>query len=144
MIRSVLCNYSDTYIVAKGTITFEGDDNAKKGNKNQTFQNNAPFRSCISKIHNTFVDNGEDFDTVMPMYNLLKYSDNHSMSWGSLWNYCRDEINDAAKYMENSNKTTISKPFKYKTKIIGRKPVYNNRLNTEVVIPLKYLSIFFI
>ena len=46
--------------------------------------------------------------------------------------------------MENNNKTTISKPFKYKTKIIGRKPVYNNRLNTEVVIPLKYLSIFFL
>ena len=81
LIRSVLCGYSDKYIVAERTIIFQGDDNAKKWNKNQTFQNNAPFRSCISKIHN-----GEDFDTVMPMYNLLKYSDNHSMSWGSLWN----------------------------------------------------------
>ena len=47
--------------------------------------NIAPFKSCISKTNNAFVDNGEDLDFVMPMYNLLEYSDNYSMTSGSLW-----------------------------------------------------------
>ena len=46
----------------------------------------------MSKINNTFIDNVEDI--VMPMYSLLEYSDNYSMTSGSLWNYFRDEIND--------------------------------------------------
>ena len=47
----------------------------------------------------------------MPMYNLLEYSHNYSMSSGSLWNYYRDEINDnenkndANEDMVNNNKT---------------------------------------
>ena len=63
-------------------------------NKKLTFKNNAPFRSCISKINNTFIDNAGDLDIVMLMYNLLEYSDNYSMTSGRLWNYHRDEIND--------------------------------------------------
>ena len=50
------------------------------------FKNNAPFQSCISKINNTFIDTAEDLDIVMPMYNLLEYSDNYSITSGSLWN----------------------------------------------------------
>ena len=42
-----------------------------KRNKKLTFENNAPFRSCISKINNTFIDNTEDFDIVIPMHFLL-------------------------------------------------------------------------
>ena len=53
------------------------------------FKNNASFRSCISKINNLFVDNTEDLDIVMPMYNLLEYSDNYSMTY-------RDEVNHDA------------------------------------------------
>ena len=56
----------------------------------------APFSSCISKINNTFVDNAEGFDIVMPMYNLLEYSDDYSMTSGSLWSYYRDKVNNAA------------------------------------------------
>ena len=52
-----------------------------------TFKNNAQFRSYISKINNTFVDNVEDLDIVMLMYNLLEHSGNYSMASGSLWNY---------------------------------------------------------
>ena len=58
------------------------------------FKNNAPFSSCISKIINTFIDNIEDLDIVMSMYNLLEYSENYSMSSGRLWNHYRDEMND--------------------------------------------------
>ena len=58
------------------------------------FKNNAPFRSCISKIKSTLVDNAEDLDIVILMYNLLKYSQNYSMTSESLWNYYRDEIDN--------------------------------------------------
>ena len=93
MLRSDLYDYSDAYIVGKGKATVEeDDDDDKKRNKKLTFKNNALFRSCISKINNTFIDNAEDLDIVMPMYNLLEYSDNYSMTSGSLWNYYRDEI----------------------------------------------------
>ena len=72
MLRSDLCDYSDAYIVVKGTITIEGDGDNKKEIKNLSFKNNALFRSCISKINKTFLDNAEDLDIVMPMYNLLE------------------------------------------------------------------------
>ena len=80
MLRSDLCEYINAYIVVKGTTTVEGDDDYKKRNKKLTFKNNAPFRSCISKLNNTFADDPEDLDIVMPMYNLLEYSDNYSIT----------------------------------------------------------------
>ena len=76
MLRSDLCDYGYAYIDVKGIITVTGTDNANKRNKKLTFKNNAPFRSCISKINNTFVDNPEDLHIAMSMYNLLEYSDN--------------------------------------------------------------------
>ena len=84
----------------------------------------------------------------MPMYNLLEYSDNFSMTSGSLWNYYRDEVNystneiDDNDYKINNNKTRTSKSLKYKTKIIGSTLNNNGRLNAKVVAPLKYLSNF--
>ena len=80
MLESDLCDYRDAYIVVKGKIIVQGDDNDKRRNKKLTFKINTPFRSCISKINNTFVDNAKDLDIVMPMYNLLEYSENYSMT----------------------------------------------------------------
>ena len=66
----------------------------------------------LLSINNTFIDNAEDLDIIMPMYNLLKYSDNYFMISRSLWNYCRDEVNDSDNEIDdndnmiNSNKTT--------------------------------------
>ena len=65
MLRSNLCEYSDAYIVVKGRITIKGDNNAKARNKKLTFKNNAPLRSCMSKINNTLIDNAEELDIVM-------------------------------------------------------------------------------
>ena len=65
--------------------------------KKLSFKSNAPFRSCMPKINNTFIDNVEDLAIVMPMYNLLEYSDSYFMSARNLWNYHRDEVNDDAK-----------------------------------------------
>ena len=80
----------------------------------------------------------------MLMYNLLEYSEKYSITSASLWNYCRDEINDSANenneannYRINNNKTGTSKSFECKTKIMGRTPDYNNILDTEVVFSLK-------
>ena len=84
MLRSDLWDYSDAYIVVRGRITIEGDNDAKTRTKNLIFNNKAPFRLCISKINKTFVDNAKDIDIVIPMCNLLEYCDNYSMTSGSL------------------------------------------------------------
>ena len=73
----------------------------------------------------------------MSMYNLLEYNDNYSMTSGSLWNYYRNEVNDdaneiVANYRINNNKTTISRSFEYKTKVIKRTPANNNIFNTII------------
>ena len=69
MLRSDLCHYNDVYSVVKGRISIKGTNDANKKNKKLTFKNNVPFSSSISKINNTSVDNAEDLNIVMPMYN---------------------------------------------------------------------------
>ena len=61
----------------------------KKRDKKPSFKNNDPFRSCISKINNSFINHAEDLAIVMPMYNLSEYNYNYSVISGSLWNYYR-------------------------------------------------------
>ena len=85
MLKSYLCDYSDSYIVVKGPI----DLLAAAANENYKAQKNV-----TSKINSTLIDNVEDLDIVMPMYNLLEYSQNYSMISVSLWNYYRDKIID--------------------------------------------------
>ena len=53
-------------------------------------------RLCISKINNTFIENTENLDNVMPMYSLLEYRNNYFMTSGSLWNYYKDKVNNNA------------------------------------------------
>ena len=94
MLRSSLCDYSDAYILVKGNITVNntaaGGAAANNTNKKVIFKNCAPFTNCISKINNTQIDNDEYTDIVMPMYNLIEYSDNYSKTSGSLWKYCKE------------------------------------------------------
>ena len=107
------------------------------------FKNNAPFINCISKIDGVQIDNAEDLDVVIPVYNLLEYSKNYRKTTGSLWNYYRDKPSDSLSSNYES--------FKYKTSITGN--TYNvgegeagydvdrvSKNKTEVVIPLKHLS----
>ena len=124
-------------------------NDASKRNKKLTFKNNTPFRSCISKINDTFIDSEEGLDIVVPIYNLLEYSENYSMRLESLRNYYRDEINDSANenndvdsYRIKKNKIATSHSFEYKTKTIERTPKNNNVLDTEVFVPLEYSSNF--
>ena len=91
MLRSNLSNYSDVYIVIKRIITAESNNANNRTDKMLIFKNNNSFRSFISKVNNTFINN-RDLDIVRSMSNLLEYSDNYSMTWTSLCNYY--EIND--------------------------------------------------
>ena len=77
MLRSNLCDYVDSYILAKGA---RNDDASRRGderNKGVVFKNCAPFMRCINRIINTDADNAQDIDIVMLMYNLIEYSDNY-------------------------------------------------------------------
>ena len=89
MLKSDLCDYADAYIFFKGTITITGagaDATARQAderNKGVIFKNCVPFTKCISIINNTDIDNAQDIDIVMPMYNLIECSDNYSKTFGS-------------------------------------------------------------
>ena len=81
----------------------------QKRNKSVTFKNNAPFINCITKINGKKIDNAEDLDVVMRMYNLLEHSKNYDKKTGSLWNYYRVQPSDPL--------STNSRSFKYKNNI---------------------------
>ena len=139
MLKSSLCDYSDAYILIKGTITIAraGDATAVRQaderDKGVVFKNCAPFTNCISEINNTQVDNAKDIDIVMPVYNLIEYSNNYVKTSGSLWQCYRDEPN---------NNLANSESFKFKVKVTGKTPNNDNEKNVEIMVPLKYLSNF--
>ena len=139
MLRSDLCDYADSYILVKGTITItgEGDHDAARQaderDKGVTFKNCAPFTKCISIINNTDIDNAHDINIVMSMYNLIEYSDNYSKTSGRLWQYYKDILNDNLARSES---------FKYKVKITGKTPADGNTKDIEIIVLLKYLSNF--
>ena len=141
MLKSSLCDYSDAYILVKGMITINGRGadvaarQADERNKGVSFKNCAPFINCISEINNTQIDNAKDIDIVMPMYNLIEYSDNYAKTSGSLWQYFRDEPDD--NNIEDSKSI-----FKSKIKITGKSPNNNNVKDVEIIVPLKYLGNF--
>ena len=146
MLRSSLCDYDNAYILAKGNISV--NNTAAEGaaanntNKKVIFKNCAPFTNCISKINNTQIDNAEYIDIVMPMYNLIEYSDNYSKTSGSLWQYCKDipGVDDDGDIVD-FNGANATDSFNFKTEITGQT---NNDgiINVEIMVPLKYLSNF--
>ena len=83
MLRTSLCDYNDAYILVNGTITITaaGDNDAARRlderNRGVIFNNCVPFTDCISEINNTQIDNTKYIDVVMPMHNLIEYSDNY-------------------------------------------------------------------
>ena len=137
---------SDAYIHVKGTITVNNttaaDADANNTNKKVIFKNCAPFTNCISEINNTDLDNTKDINIVMPMYNLIEYSDNCSKTSGSLWQYTKDipavNNNNAISDFTNNNPTDS---LDFKVKITGQTGD-NGTKNVEIMVPLKYLSNF--
>ena len=139
VLRSNLCDYADSYILVKGTITITGAGNdaaarqADERDKEVTFKNCAPFTKCIRRINNTDIDNAHDIDIVMAMYNLIEYSDNYSKTSGSLWQYYKDNPNDNIANSES---------FKSKVKITGKNADDGNTKDVEIIVPLNNLSNF--
>ena len=139
MLSSNLCDYADAYILVNGRITItRARDNAAarqadERDKGVIFKSCAPFIKCISIINNTEIDNAKDIDIAMPMYNLVEYSDNYSKTYGSLWQYYKDDPNDNIAESES---------VKYKLKITGKTPDDGNTKDVEIIVLLKYLSNF--
>ena len=146
MLTSSLCEYIDTYILVKGTIsvnnTAAAGADANNTNRKVIFKNCAPFTNSISEINNTQIDNAKDIDIVMPMYNLIEYSDNYAKTTGSLWQYCKDiparDVDDEITEFRRNNTTNS---FKFKAKITGQIGDDGTK-DVEVMVPLKYLSNF--
>ena len=149
--------YSVAYVLVKRLITVSSQGNVirDKQNRPPILKNNPPFISCISKINNELIENAEDLDIVIPMYDLLEYSKNYRKTTGSLFNYYRDELDDDFDDDNlNPNETVVeSKSFKYKTSITGNTyelapdapgydPAKEGTKETEIAVPLKYLGNF--
>ena len=133
-IESSLCDYSDAYILVAGNITVTGGNASTK----VAFKNCAPFNKCRTEINETFVDNAENTNIAMPMYNLIEYSDNYSDTSGSLWQFKRDEIINNADVTNDNNAPS----FKYKASLIGNTETNGTKKGVKVAVPLKYLSNF--
>ena len=147
MLKSSLCDYSDAYILVKGTITVNNTAaqgaSANNTNKKVIFKNCAPFTYCISEINNTQIDNAKDIDIVMPMYNLIEYNDNYAKTTGTLWEYCKDipARNNANNEIIMFSEDNITDSFKFKAKITGQTGNDGTK-DVEIMVPLKYLSNF--
>ena len=144
VLKPNLCDYAETYIFVDGTIRAT---NAVNATRLARLKNCAPFTKCNLEINDEHVDTAENLDIVMPMYNLIEYSDNYQDSSATLYQYKRDEPpeDDAVADLTADN----SDSFKYKIKLLGNVTEVAGdaagvrRLNVKVVVPFKYLSNFF-
>ena len=139
VLKPNLCDYADAYILIDGTIRVEAAD----ANTRLALQNCAPFTKCNLEINDEHVDTAENLDIVMPMYNLIEFSDNYQDSSATLYQYKRDEPPEANAI--NDLTTNTSSSFKYKVKVLDN-PVLDGNIakrSVKVVVPLKYLSNFF-
>ena len=104
MLRSNLCDYSDVYIVLIGTLTVKGNSNADTNKKANLKQSSWSF---ILKINNTLRDNAEDL-VVLPIFNLLEYSNKLFYDIRKLVELYDADENNATKYRISNDKTTTS------------------------------------
>ena len=91
-------HYNHAYILVKGNITVVAAPASQVA-----FKNCAPFAKCITEIDETTIDDVEDLDLVMPMYNLIEYSSNYSETTGSLWFYSKDETTNFNNNIANTD-----------------------------------------
>ena len=157
-LRNDLCDFNDAYIVVTGKITVTNpgnDDNMY--NRKVSLKNSAPFFSCNLKINSQLIENAQDLDIVIPMYNLLYYSKSFRKTTGSFWNYYLDIPKSGHDNNANLRKRIIypikeSESFNYKTKLVGKVPGVADPADTDniereledikSVVPLKNISIF--
>ena len=142
VLKPNLCDYAEAYILVDGTIRATNAVNATR----LALENCAPFTKCNLEINDEHVDTAENLDIVMPMYNLIEYSDNYQDSSATFYQYKRDEPpeDDAVADLTANNSNSL----KYKIELLGNVTEVAGdatgvrRLNVKVVVPLKYLSNF--
>ena len=139
VLKPNLCDYAEVYILVDGTIRAANNVN---NNTRLALKNCAPFTKCNLEINDEHVDTVENLDIVMPMYNLIEYSDNYQDSSATLYQYKRDEPQDN---IANNLAINTSSSFKYKVNLLGNPNVVGNvaRRNVKIAVPSKYLSNFF-
>ena len=143
VIKPNLCDYSDAYVLVTGDIKVAG----VASNTSIAFKNCAPFTRCITHINDEHVETAENLDIIMPMHNLIEYSDNYADSSVSLYQFKRDEspINNAGNPNNVAFDNSIS--FKCKASLSGKATDADGKdrslKNAKIVVPLKYLSNFF-
>ena len=153
------------YILVSGTIIVAGNHPRDKQDRPVKLKNNAPFVSCITRINGELIEDADDLDVVMHMYNLLEYSKNYRKTTGSSYNYYRDELDDDADLNDFADNNVVSlSAFQYKSKLLantyvnstndppaagGARPANPNydanrsgRKEVILVVPLKYLGNF--
>ena len=142
VLKPNLCDYAEAYILVGGTIRAADAVNATR----LALKNFAPFTKCNLEINDEHVDTAENLDIVMPMYNLIEYSDNYQDSSATLYQYKRDELPEADAVADLTANNSNS--LKYKIKLLGNitevavDAAGVRKLNVKVVVPLKYLSNF--
>ena len=143
VLKPNLCDYAEAYILVNGTIRVANALNATT----LALKNCAPFTKSNLEINDEHVDTAENLDIVMPMYNLIEYSDNYQDSSATLYQDKRDEPPEDNVVADLTADNSDS--FKYKIKLLGNIDQLAadaprvGRLNVNVVVPLKYLSNFF-
>ena len=80
----------------------------------------------FAKINNAQPDNAKYIDVVIPIFNLIEYSNKYLKTSGSLSQYYRDEPNDNIANSES---------FKFKVKITGKIPDDDNKKHVEIAVP---------
>ena len=139
MLRSSLCDYSDTYKLVKGTIavnnTAAADANPNEVNKKLILKNCVSFTNYITRINYTQIDDTKDIDIVMPMYNLIEHSDNYSKIFGILWQYCKDipAVNNNGD-IPDFGESNFTDSFKFKVKIANQAGD-NRRKEFKLMVP---------
>ena len=139
VLKPNLCDYAEAYILVDGTIRAA----AANANTRLALKNCAPFTKCNLEINDEHVDTAENLEIVMPMYNLIEYSDNYQDSSATVYQYKRDEPPEGDPIPDLA--VVNSSSFKYKVELLGD-PVLDGviaKRNVKVVVPLKYLSNFF-
>ena len=139
VLKPNLCDYVEAYILVDGTIRGTVGNN----NTRLALKYCVRFTKCNLEINDEHIDIAENLDIVMPMYNLIEYSDNYQDSSATLYQYKRDEPPEANAIADLRANNLSS--FKYKISLLGDRNVVGGivRLNVKVVVPLKYLSKFF-
>ena len=139
VLKPNLCDHADAYILVDGTIRAAAANAATR----LALKNCAPFTICNLEINDEHVDTAENLDIVIPMYNLIEYSDNYQDLSATLYQYKRDESREADAIDELT--ADHSSSFKYKINLLGHLDLDGAiaKLSVKIVVPLKYLSNFF-